>query len=128
MSNMNLVLELKGYDGNDTNACRSNFRRNAQYIGIETSEEIVQEVVVPASSSVTLFSVSVANAKKLVYLESTLECDITVNSVLESSIKPIAVGDSSLRGVFLKSSDIESLEITNNDATSSLTVYYIAIK
>ena len=121
---MNLVVDLKGYDGTNTGTCDSNFKRNAQYIGISLTNETVQEVSVSAAATLELFNVITANAKKFIYLESSGECDITVNGVLESSIKPIVIGDSTKRGIFLKSSDLEIVSITNNGA-ADIQVYYI---
>jgi hypothetical protein len=127
MSKMNILVDLKGYDGNNANTCKTKFGRNAQYIGIDITDETVQEVTVAAGNSETLFSVAPAEAKKFIYLEATAECDITVNGIAESSIKPVVIADSVKSGVYLKSSDIESVVVTNNGA-SDLKVYYITSK
>lgn len=127
MSKLNLLIDLNGYEGSNANTCNPNFSRNAQVTGIDTSEEIIQEITVSASSTKLLFDVT-GSAKKLLYLESTLECDIIVNGVTESSIKPIVIGDTTSNGIYFKSSDIETLSITNNDATNDLKIYYITVK
>jgi hypothetical protein len=125
---MNLLVDLKGYDGTNANTCQSNFGRNLQYIGITLEDEKIQEVTVAASGGVsTLFSVATADAKKFIYLEASGECDITVNGVVESTIKPIVVGGVAKSGVFLKSSDLETVVVTNNGA-SDIKVYYITAK
>ena len=67
MSKMNLILDLKGYEGSNANTCNSNFRKQLQYIGIDIEDSAVQEVAVPASSTVALFSVATADAKKFIY-------------------------------------------------------------
>ena len=123
---MNLVIDLKGYDGENTNTCQTNFRRNAQYIGINLTDEVVQEITIAAAGSATLFDVP-GDARKFIYLETTAECEIEVNSIVESNIKPIVVGDSTQRGVYLKSSDIEKVVITNNNA-DEIKIYYITSK
>lgn len=127
MSKMNLLIDLKGYDGTNANVCNTNFARNAQYAGIDVSEHTIQEVTVGASETKTLFSVITAEAKKFIYLETDGECEVEVNGIAEVALKPIAIGHSQKNGVYLKSSDIESVAITNNNATD-IKIYYIAIK
>ena len=127
MSKMNLVVDLKGYEGTNTNSCNNGFSKNSQYIGIDISEQVAQEVTVAASSTVALFSVATADAKKFIYLEATKECDIIVNETTESTLKPLVIGDSSKNGIFLKSTDLESVSVTNNGA-EDLKVYYITAK
>lgn len=124
---MNLVIDLMGYDGNNANTCNANFKRNAQYIGIDTQNATVEEVTVAAGDTKTLFSVLTAEAKKFIYLETTQECDISVNGIAESTVKPIVINDSVKSGVYFKSSDIESVAITNNGA-ADLKIYYITSK
>lgn len=124
---MNLLVDLKGYDGDNANTCRANFRSNLQYIGLEISDESIQKVTVAAAASVTLFSVAPADAKKFIYLEASAECDITVNGNAESTIKPVVIGSAVQKAVFLKTTDLESVEITNNGA-SDIEVFYITAK
>lgn len=127
MSKMNIMIDIKGYEGSNSNSCKNNFSKNAQYIGVDTSEENIVSTVVEGSSTKSLFSVATADAKKFIYLETTAECDIIVNGVTESTIKPIVIGDSSKNGVFLKSTEIESVSITNN-GTEDIQIYYITVK
>ena len=127
MAKMNLLVDIKGYEGSNANTCNSSFARNAQYIGIDITDQTVQEVTVAAAATISLFSVATLDAKKLIYLEASAECDIIVNGVTESTIKPIVISDSSKRGIFLKSTDLESVSITNN-GTEDLQVYYITSK
>jgi len=127
MSKMNIMIDIKGYNGSNANTCNSNFSKNAQYVGIDTSDENVISTIVAASSTKSLFSVATADAKKFIYLETSAECDIIVNGVTESSIKPIVINDSVKNGIFLKSSDIESVDITNN-GTEDIQIYYITVK
>lgn len=128
MSQMNLLIDLKGYNGDNANTCRVNFSKNLQYIGISLNDETIQQITVASGGgSETLFSVAPADAKKFIYLEASAECDITVNGVVESTIKPVIVGSTAKPGIFLKSSDLESVVITNN-GVSDITVYYITSK
>jgi hypothetical protein len=127
MSKMNLSIDLKGYEGSNANTCRANFTVHNEYIGIDLSDETLQKVTVAASSTKSLFSVATADAKKFIYLEASAECDIIVNGVTESTIKPIVINDSSKKGVFFKSSDIESVDITNN-GTEDITISYVTAK
>lgn len=124
---MNLLVDIKGYEGSNANTCNSSFARNAQYIGIDITDQTVQEVTVAAAATISLFSVAALDAKKLIYLEASAECDIIVNGVTESTIKPIVINNSSKRGIFLKSTDLESVSVTNN-GTEDLQVYYITSK
>lgn len=124
---MNLLVDLRAYEGSNANTCNSSFARNAQYIGIDISEEVIQEVVVAASSTKNLFTVASVDSKKFVYLEVTGECDISVNGTAESTIKPIVINDTKKRGVFLKSTDVYSVDVTNN-GTEEIKVYFITVK
>lgn len=127
MSKANLLINLRGYEGNNANSSPNNFNVNFQYVGVEISEETIQKITVPAGDTVSLFSVAPAEAKKIVYIESDGECDIIVNGSSESKIKPVLIGDSMKNGVFLKTSSIESLSIVNNGA-EDIAIYYIAAK
>lgn len=53
---MNLLIDLRGYEGNNANTSRSLFNKNLQQIGINIDREITQEVEVPANSGRYLFS------------------------------------------------------------------------
>jgi hypothetical protein len=128
MSKLNLLVDLKGYEGSNANTCQAEFQKNAQYIGIDIENSEIKSIAIAPSTTESIFSVATADAKKLIYIEADKECDIIVNGVTESTIKPIVINDSSKKGVFLKSSSIESLSIINNSATDSVNVYYIAIK
>ncbi len=128
MANMNLIVDLKGYDGTNANTCSPNFGKSLQYIGIDTSEEIIIEVTVPTMTIMPLFSVSTPNAKKFIYLEASAECDLTLNGGAEvTTIKPVIIGTTVNKGIYLLSASIESISITNNSATD-LTVSFITVK
>ena len=122
---MNLLVDLKGYDGSNTNTCQANFKRNNQYIGIDLTDETVQEVTIAASSSKTLFDE--VDAKKFIYLEASGECTVAINDISEVNLKPVVVGDSTKNGMYLKTSDINKVVI-GNDGASDIKVYYITSK
>ena len=124
---MNLVIDLKGYDGENTNTCQANFRRNAQYVGINLTDEVVQEITIPGGgASVTLFD-KPSDPRKFIYLETSGECAIQINDIDESTVKPVVVGDTTQKGVYLKSSDIEKV-IIGNDNADAIKIYYITSK
>lgn len=127
MSNMNLLVDLKGYTGTNANTCRPSFSKNAQIIGLDVSEEIIQEVTIGTSSTVALFDVT-GNPKKLIYLEADKECDIILNGVTESTLKPLVLGSSTVNGMYLKTCDINTVSVTNNSVTDTVKVYFITVK
>ena len=124
---MNLVVDLKGYDGTNANTCQASFKRNVQYVGIDLNNETVQEVTVAGSGGTATLFDAPGDARKFIYLETTAECEIAVNDIVESNVKPIVIGTSSQRGIYLKSSDIEKVVITNNNV-DEIKIYYITSK
>ena len=127
MPKMNLLLDLKGYEGSNSNTCNYSFAKNIQYSGIDIENETITEITVGATLTVLLFSVAPADAKKFIYLEASGECDIIVNGTTESTLKPVVIGDSSKRGIFLKSTDLEEVSVVNNGA-EDIKVYYVTAK
>jgi hypothetical protein len=127
MSKANLLINLRGYEGNNANSSPNNFNANFQYVGMEFADELIQKITVGAGDTVSIFSVAPADAKKMIYAESDGECDIIINGTAESKIKPVLIGDSMKNGVFLKTSDIYSMSITNN-GTEDINIYCIALK
>jgi hypothetical protein len=125
MSKMNLLVDLKGYDGTNANTCQANFKRNSQYVGIDLNNETIQEVTVPASGSKTLFDDT--EASKFIYIEASAECTIQINDLDEVNLKPIIVGDSTRNGMYLKTADINKVVI-GNSGTADIKIYYITSK
>lgn len=64
---------------------------------------------------------------KFVYIEANKKCDIAINGIIQSTIKPVIINGTAKNGYFLKSSDINDVHIINRNDTE-LTVYYIATK
>jgi hypothetical protein len=60
MSKMNLLINLKGYEGDNANTSRSLFNKDLQHVGIRIDREIIQEVEVLANSTRQLFAASEA--------------------------------------------------------------------
>jgi len=58
MAKMNLLIDLRAYEGNNANTSRSVFNKNFQQTAINIEREIVQEVEIPANTVRLLFSVS----------------------------------------------------------------------
>lgn len=127
MSKMNLLIDLKGFHSNNQNSGCPRFSKNSLFVGIDLLEDTVSEVSIDASQTIELFNVSTANARKFIYLETTGECSISINGVAESNIKPIVINDSVKNGVFLKSSLLENVSITNN-GSENITIFYITTK
>lgn len=58
MSKMNLLVNLKGYEGDNANTSRTLFNKDLQHVGIRIDREIIQEIEVPANSTRLLFAAS----------------------------------------------------------------------
>jgi hypothetical protein len=58
MSKMNLLVDLKGYEGNNANTSRTVFNKNLQHVGINIDREITQEIEIPPNTVRLLFSAS----------------------------------------------------------------------
>lgn len=58
MAKMNLLIDLRAYEGNNANTSRSVFNKNFQQTAINIEREIVQELEIPANTVRLLFSVS----------------------------------------------------------------------
>lgn len=58
MSKMNLLIDLKGYEGNNANTSRTLFNKNLQHVGVSIDREITQEIEIAPNSVKLLFSAS----------------------------------------------------------------------
>jgi hypothetical protein len=58
VSKMNILVDLKGYDGNNANTSRAIFNKNLQHVGISIDREITQELEIPANTVRLLVSAS----------------------------------------------------------------------
>lgn len=69
----------------------------------------------PAEGPITTQAIAAYfSAKQLVYLESDQHCGITLNGVSGNEIKPFVVNNSVIPGVFMRTSTIYSMSVTNN--------------
>ena len=103
MSSLNLSLSLKGFNGNNANSCSNlNFSKTVNLSTIDVEEYKTETVEIAAATSLTIFSVSLANAKKIVYIESNKTCGVTINTVVQENIEPIIIGTSVKNGILLK--------------------------
>jgi hypothetical protein len=65
------------------------------------------------------------NAKSFVYIESDKKLEVKVNnSVTPNSIQPMLVGTSQMPGVFMSSSSMKSITITNTSLDAA-TIFYV---
>lgn len=128
MSKLNLSINLSTYtDSKASNApSLSNFKWSRSLSGIAAANPVSQVFTVAPNSTLTLFTGSAV--KKLVYLETNSEIDISLNGAAVTKLKPIVVNNSVHPGVFLKTSDITSLVVTNNSLTESATVFLAAVE
>lgn len=69
----------------------------------------------PAEGPITTQSIAAYfAAKQLVYLEADQHCAISLNGVSGNEIKPFVVNNSTIPGVFMRTSTIYSMSVTNN--------------
>jgi hypothetical protein len=127
MSKLNLNINLKAYEGENTNTTNSIFGKTLQHIGISIENHICQEVKVEASSTKTLFEVSPAEAKSFVYIDSIKSCDIIINDTQQVTLNPIIANGSTRKGVFLNTNSVEKLQIQNN-SLEDIDIYLITAK
>lgn len=244
MSKMNLLVDIKNYEGNNANTSQTNFSRNSNWSAFDVSQEVFQEINIPAKSTKLLLSaydfspeivtstapVSTSPQKerieistdqdkqfiylqknaipktlvlsvgrllafenddfiveatengskitwqnclaqggeealevgdiinvfynysessnvsdlnsdrffpfdtvegvefyKFIYIEADKKCDIAINGIVQSTIKPVIINGTAKNGYFLKSSDINDVHIINRNDTE-VKVYYIATK
>lgn len=71
--------------------------------------------ILPQESAIqTEAIVAYENAKRLVYIEADQECDIAINGASTDVVQPLIQCATVMRGLFLRTSTVWSLSITNN--------------
>lgn len=70
--------------------------------------------VLPVEGPITTQAIAVYSAaKQLVYLESDQHCSMILNGVAAGDMEPLVIGNSTKPGIFMKSSTIYSMSVTN---------------
>lgn len=128
MAKLSLLFVLNAYsDKKGSNAPNlNNFRWTRDIQGVEAESPLSQEVTLAASETKTLFTGSAV--KKFVYIEANKACDLVINGDEEADIKPFVINDSTQPGIFVRTSDITSIEVTNPSSTEELTVFFVAVE
>ena len=76
--------------------------------------------ILPIEGPIQTQSISIySNAKNFVYVEADQNCSLTINGVTGNNISPFIINNSTQPGVFLQSSIIYSLSITNNSTSTA---------
>lgn len=128
MSKFNFLINLGTYsDSQSSNAPDlNNFNWTRAISGVEATDPLSMTITLAPSETRTVFTGS--NVKKFMYLEANKALDLVTNGDTEDSIKPFVVGNKTYPGVYVKTSDITSLELTNPSSTDPVTVYLAAIE
>lgn len=128
MNILNLLINLTGYSSsasgcNVTNPPNQvNFKWNRSIQGIQSDNVLSQSLVVPVSSSVTIFTGS--DIRKFLYLEANSQLTLLINGTITVILKPIVNGTSVLPAVFMLTSDITSVAVTNASSTDEASVFF----
>jgi hypothetical protein len=127
MSRLYLSIFLSTYsDKRASNATSlNNFKWNRDINGIDATNPASRAFVVDATSSLTLFDD--AEAKKLVYIESDQEVELTINGETALTLKPVIINDSKFPGIFLQTSDITSIAV-NNAGAEDANIFLITVE
>lgn len=128
MSILNLLINLSSYNssGSGCNVSNSpsqvNFKWNRSIQGIESDNVLSQSLVVPVSSSVTLFTGSAVH--KFLYLETKKQLTLLINGTITVIVKPLVIGASTSPGLFLSTNDITSVVVTNASADDEAEMFF----
>lgn len=80
--------------------------------------EFYSTAVLPTEGPITTQSIAAyINAKQLVYLESDQDCSMLINGVAAGDIQPIIINNSVFPGVFMRTSIMYSMSVTNNSTS-----------
>lgn len=128
MSKLNLLVVLNSYsDSRASNAPNLvNFKWARDIQAISADGLLSQSLVIPASGTVTLFT-GASPAKKFVYVEAAAHVTMLINGTINEDIKPFVNGTSVQPGLFMRTSDITSLAITN-PGTEEVEIFFAAVE
>jgi len=132
MSIVNFSISINSYASSGSGCSITNnpqmvgFKWNRSIQGIESDNVLSQSLEVPVSSSVTLFSGS--DVRKFLYLETDSQLTLLINGTITQIIKPLVSGNSVSPGIFVISSDITSLVVTNASSTDVANVFFATVE
>lgn len=128
MSKLNISINLNTYsDKRSSNApSMTNFKWNRTINGIDAQNAQSQQFTIAPNTTVTLFTGSAV--KKFTYLETDLEISMAINAADPESLKPVVINSSVFPGVFMRTSDITSIEVTNSSTTESATIFLATVE
>src|ERR1022692_3292346 len=110
MSTTNISVTLSTYNSSGSgcsvtnNPSQINFKWARFISGIQSDNVLSQSLVVPVSSSVTLFTGSAVH--RFIYLETDSELSLLINGTITIDVKPLINGTVISPGVFMTSCDI----------------------
>jgi hypothetical protein len=115
MANMNLLVLLSTYsDKKASNSpSLSNFKWSRDIPGISADNPSSQNHTMAAAAVLSVFT---GASKKLLYIESDQEVELTINGGDPITLKPVVINTSKYPGMLLLSADIASLSIENVSA------------
>ena len=132
MQTTNLSINLTTYNSSGSgcsvtnNPQQINVRWNRAISGIPSDNVLTQSLIVPVSSSVTLFSGS--DIHKFTYLETDSQLTLLINGSITIVVKPFINGTVKSPGVFMMTSDITSIVLTNASSTDEANVFFSSIE
>ena len=132
MSIVNISINLSSYSSNGSgcnvtnNPQQLNFRWNRSISNITSDNVLSQSLIVPVSSSVTLFTGAAVH--KFLFLETNSQLTLLINGTITVVVKPFVNGTIVSPGVFMVNSDITSLVVTNASSTAEADVFFTAIE
>lgn len=128
MSILNLSVNLSSYQSSGSgcnvsnNPSMINFKWNRAIQGINSDNVLSQSLVVPVSSSKTLFTGAAVH--KFLYLETNSELTLLINGSISVVVKPFVNGSVVSPSVFMLTSDITSVVATNASADDEAEVFF----
>lgn len=80
--------------------------------------EFYSAAVLPQEGPITTQAIAAyIDAKQLVYLESDQDCSMLINGVAGGEIQPFIINNSTFPGIFMRSSIMYSMSVTNNSTS-----------
>lgn len=94
--------------------------------GLTAENPLSMSATLAPGETKTLFTGS--SVKKFIYLEADQLCNLTINGVAGNQVKPFVINNSTQPGVFLRTSDITSLAVTNTSLTDDANLFLAAVE